>query len=74
MHRFGVGQIRGRLRQLPLGLIKRRLEWPRVDLKKQLALLDERALLVTLPSAGSPVTCALTSAFTNPSSVPIHSP
>src|SRR5580704_2056167 len=45
---FGVGQLRLSLRQLPVGLIKRRLKWARIDFEENLALPDKSAFLVVL--------------------------
>ena len=48
MHRLSVGKRGLRLRQLPFGLIERRLKGARVDLEQQLPLPDKRAFLVAL--------------------------
>ena len=54
LNRFGVGELRFGLRQLPLGLVESRLKRPRIDLEEELALLDESPFLIALPHAGSP--------------------
>ena len=48
MHCLGVGKRGVGLRQLPRGLVERRLKGPRIDLKKQLAFPDESAFLIGL--------------------------
>src|SRR3954447_3626951 len=48
LHRFGVGKLSFRLRQLAFCLVQRRLKRPGVDFKKELSFLDERALLIPL--------------------------
>src|SRR5215469_1412914 len=48
LHRFCVGKLSFRLRQLAFFLVQRRLKRPGVDLKKKLSLLDERTLLIPL--------------------------
>ena len=49
LHRHGIGERGFRLGQLALGLVESCLKRPGVDLEEKLALLDERALLITLP-------------------------
>src|SRR5713101_6567719 len=49
LHCLSIGKNGLGLRQLPLGLIERRLKGTRVDLEEQLPLLDECAFLVALP-------------------------
>src|SRR5690242_17053351 len=48
LHRLSVGKRGLRLRQLPFGLIERRLKGARVDLEQQLPLSDKCAFLVAL--------------------------
>jgi len=48
LHRLCVGQHCFRLSQLPLGLIERCLKRTRINLKQELALFNESALLISL--------------------------